>query len=270
MPQPSGSTPKTSANKSSSGWRNPSKMHFAIVIAALIIVVGAVIVLNRHNANATSASKNGALSSSASQIRVSGIPSSISTPLANLMELSPSPATKAPNFTLTDQNGKTMSLSSFKGKSVVLEFMDPKCTDICPLVSEEFVNAYHDLGKSASQVVFIAVNVNRYHLSTSAVNGFTVGHGLNQIPNWHFFTGSYSALSQVWKNYGITVQSRGPNADVIHSSIVFFIGPNGHERFIATPTDYHTKSGTAYLPASQLVDWGKGIALVSKNMVQGT
>ena len=37
--------------------------------------------------------------------RVSGIPASVSTSLANLMVLSPVPADRAPGFTLTDQNG---------------------------------------------------------------------------------------------------------------------------------------------------------------------
>ncbi|HVA09950.1 MAG TPA: redoxin domain-containing protein, partial [Acidimicrobiales bacterium] len=102
-------------------------------------------------------------------IRVSGIPSSISTPLATLMFLSPLPAKPAPEFTLADQNGHTMSLSDFRGHAVVLEFMDSHCTDICPIVSQEFVDAYHDLGSAASHVVFLAVNVNRYHLKVAEV-----------------------------------------------------------------------------------------------------
>ena len=79
-------------------------------------------------------------------LRPSGIPGNISTSLANLMQLSPVPATRAPGFTLTDQQGHTMSLASLRGKVVVLEFMDPHCTDICPIVSQEFVDAYHKLG----------------------------------------------------------------------------------------------------------------------------
>ena len=72
------------------------------------------------------------------ETRVSGIPASVSTGLANLMVLSPLPADRAPGFTLTDQNGHTMSLASLHGKVVVLQFMDPHCTDICPIVSAEF------------------------------------------------------------------------------------------------------------------------------------
>ncbi len=40
-------------------------------------------------------------------IRPIGIPASVSTPLANLMGLSPVPARPAPGFTLTDQDGRT-------------------------------------------------------------------------------------------------------------------------------------------------------------------
>src|SRR5260370_82027 len=67
-------------------------------------------------------------------LRPSGIPRNISPSLANLMQLSPVPGALAPGFTLTDQRGHTMSLASLRGKAVVLEFMDPHCTDICPIV----------------------------------------------------------------------------------------------------------------------------------------
>ena len=100
-------------------------------------------------------------------LRPTGIPGNISTSLANLMQLSPLPGVRAPGFTLTDQRGHTMSLASLRGKVVVLEFMDPHCTDICPIVSQEFVDAYHELGANAGKVVFAAINVNQYHASVA-------------------------------------------------------------------------------------------------------
>jgi cytochrome oxidase Cu insertion factor (SCO1/SenC/PrrC family) len=74
---------------------------------------------------------------SAQLLRPSGIPPAVSTRLANLMSLSPVPATQAPGFTLTDQQGRTLPLAAFRGKVVVLQFVDPHCTDICPIVSAE-------------------------------------------------------------------------------------------------------------------------------------
>ncbi len=200
-------------------------------------------------------------------IRASGIPASISTPLANLMELSPVPNQSAPDFTLTDQKGQRFSLSNFRGHAVVLEFMDPHCTDICPIVSQEFLDAYHDLGTEASRVVFLAVNVNPYHLSVSAMATYSRAHQLNTIPSWHFFTGSASALQVVWSEYGVSVQAPNPDADIIHTANVFFIDTLGRERYIATPMDDHTAQGAAYLPAGPLASWGKGIALVTRQFI---
>jgi cytochrome oxidase Cu insertion factor (SCO1/SenC/PrrC family) len=199
-------------------------------------------------------------------IRVSGIPASVSTPLANLMALSPVPLKSAPDFTLTDQNGRTLSMASFRGQAVVLEFMDTHCVDVCPIISQEFVDAYHDLGADASHVAFVAVNVNTYHAGLSDVMAFSQAHQLTTIPSWHFFTGPASDLQSVWNAYGVVVQAPSPDADIIHSSFVYFIDPSGHERYLGDPTDDHTSSGAAYLPAGTLASWGQGIALVAQSL----
>jgi cytochrome oxidase Cu insertion factor (SCO1/SenC/PrrC family) len=200
-------------------------------------------------------------------LRASGVPSSVSSSIAALMGLSPVPARSAPTFTLTDQRGNTLSLADFKGRAVVLEFMDPHCTDICPIVSQEFINASRDLGADASRVVFAAVNVNTNHLSVADVNTFSQERQLNSIPAWHFFTGPASDLESVWNHYGIVVQAPSPSADIVHSSFVFFIGPDGREHYLANPTDDRTASGAAYLPTDQLTSWGQGIALTARSLL---
>ena len=182
------------------------------------------------------------------------------------MGLSPVPAQAAPGFTLTDQNGRAIPLSAFRGKVVVLEFMDPHCVDICPLVSQEFVDAYHDLGPAAGKVVFAAVNVNQYFNRVPNVLAYSRAHQLSTIPDWHFFTGPVTALQAVWNHYNVLVQAPNPNADIIHTSIVYFIGPDGIERYGASPMADYTNSGSAYLPTGQLTDWGRGIALVAKSL----
>ena len=202
----------------------------------------------------------------AQQARVSGIPASVSTSLANMMVLSPVPGIRAPGFTLTDQDGHRISLSSLHGKVVVLQFMDPHCTDICPIVSAEFVKAYHDLGPLASKVVFAAVNVNAYHARVQDMARYTRAQQLTTIPSWHFFTGPVPALKSVWRGYNIRVYAPNANADVQHTSAVYFIDPHGRERYLASPEVDHTKSGTSYLPASQQIAWGHGIALVARQL----
>jgi cytochrome oxidase Cu insertion factor (SCO1/SenC/PrrC family) len=225
------------------------------VLLVAAVAIPAYLVFNRNHT-----------SLAAQQVRVSGIPASVSTSLANLMVLSPLPADRAPGFTLTDQNGHTLSLSSLRGKVVVLQFMDPHCTDICPIVSAEFVKAYHDLGSLASKVVFAAVNVNVYHARVQDMAEYTRAQALNTIPSWHFLTGPVPALKTVWRGYNIQVYAPSPNADVQHTSVVYFIDPQGRERYLASPEVDHTKSGTSYLPASQQIAWGHGIALVARQL----
>jgi cytochrome oxidase Cu insertion factor (SCO1/SenC/PrrC family) len=200
-----------------------------ILIAATLVVVA----VRRHDAD-----------SPANQ-RPAGIPASVSLPAINLMGLSPVPAVAAPGFRLTDQDGRTLSLSSLRGKVIVLEFMDPHCTDICPLVSQEYVDAYHDLGKKASQVVFTAVNVNQYFNQVQDVAAYSTEHQLSSIPDCHFFTGPVSALRATWQGYNVAVAAPDPNADIVHTSIVYFIGPDGRERYVAAPMTDYPKTGTA-------------------------
>lgn len=199
-----------------------------------------------------------------------GIPPSISTQLADTMALSSVPPKQAPDFTLIDQTGNQISLSDLRGSVVVLEFMDPHCTDICPIVSRELVDANLDLGTVSTKVAFVAVNVNPFHNAPSDMAQYSDANGLSSIPTWHFVTGPTASLGTVWKDYGIEVEAPSPDADVIHGTTVFFIDPAGNERFVATPMVDYTTSGSAYLPAGPLAEWGKGIALVTRQLEGST
>ena len=176
--------------------------------------------------------------------------------LQQLMALTQAGDTAAPLFALADQHGERVSLASLRGRVVVLESMDPKCTDICPIVSQEFVDAAKALGPRARDVVFLAVNVNQFHERTADVEAFSRVHGLDALPNWHFLTGSTAQLERVWKQYGISVKPN-PTGDVVHSALMYFVDRRGRERWLAWPD--HDK---AQIPA-----WGAGIAAVAEHLL---
>lgn len=234
------------------------KLALVAALTVTVLVAGLFVIL---------ATRNNAQPNTSSPIRVSGLPASISTPLANLMALSPIPNIPAHAFTLTDQRGRSLSLATFKGRVVVLDFMDPHCIDICPIVSQELIDAYKGLGTQASHVVFLAVNINRFHTNVAAIRQFTNEHLLSSIPSWHFMTGAPKVLKPIWADYGVTVVAPSPTTDVIHSSFIYFINQKGQERYLANPTDFHTAGGKAFLPANPLAAWGRGIALVIRSML---
>ena len=176
------------------------------------------------------------------------------------MNLSPLPNRAAPNFSLVDQTGKTLSLSQFRGKAVVLAFLDSRCTQVCPIIAQEFEIAERSLGVSASHFEFIGVNVNPRSNSVADVARFSRVHGLTNFPNWHFLTGSLLSLVSVWRSYGVEVTLAKGAVQTVHSSYLYFINPLGRERYLADATVFQNESGRAYLPPGLIGRWGRGIA----------
>ncbi len=66
----------------------------------------------------------------------------------------------APGFTLTDQFGRPVSLSSYRGRAVVLAFNDSECTTVCPLVTSAMVAAQRMLGPAGSKLALLGVDAN--------------------------------------------------------------------------------------------------------------
>src|SRR5579875_113591 len=64
----------------------------------------------------------------------------------------------APDFTLTDQFDRRVSLSSFRGKVVLLAFNDAECTTVCPLTTTAMVDAQRMLGAAGSRVALLGVD----------------------------------------------------------------------------------------------------------------
>lgn len=244
-----------------SGWYRRRAVVLGIAATAVLVAAAAGWLL----------SVRGSPRTSLTSVRATGTPSNVPTGLANLMGLSPVPEEHrpAPGFTLTDQHGTRVSLSDFRGHPVVLTFLDPHCVTMCPIIAQEFVDAERHLLHARPGVVFLSVNVNRHALGVATVEAFTKEHRLNTIPTWHFLTGTLAALQQVWSAYGIEVETRIVHGQwtVVHSTIDFFIGPDGEERYIASPNaDYrHTATHRAYLPHGTFTAWGHGIALVARD-----
>jgi len=98
------------------------------------------------------------------------------------------------------------------------------------------------------------------------VAAFSGEQRLTTIPSWHFLTGPYPSLRAIWQAYHVAVEAPGPDADVIDSSVMYFIDPQGRERFLVSPMADHTAGGASYVPAGQLSAWGQGIALVARQL----
>lgn len=144
---------------------------------------------------------------------------------------------EATDFQLTDQKGSLISLSDFRGKVVVLTFMDSKCLDTCPLTAAHFREAYRQLNQDETkQVVFLGVNVNLEENTIADVLETTHAWHLDEIPGWHFLTGSHEELAPVWKDYGVSAANSPDGHSIMHTPGTFLVDPLGQKRwYISTP-----------------------------------
>jgi cytochrome oxidase Cu insertion factor (SCO1/SenC/PrrC family) len=133
----------------------------------------------------------------------------------------------APGFTLTSQTGHQVSLTSLRGKVVLMTFLDPVCTTDCPIIGQEFKAADTLLGAKASQTELVAVVANPTYLSTAFTAAFTRQEGFGNVPNWLYLTGSLSQLQRVWQNYGIEVENLPAGAMSAHNDIAYVISATG-------------------------------------------
>ena len=135
----------------------------------------------------------------------------------------------APDFALTDQHGRTVTLASLRGKVVLLSFFDPVCTAGCPPVGPEFRRAAALLGGSAYQVELVGIVLSPVYRPVRTLQAFDRREGLGQVPGWLYLTGTLSQLHQVWHGYGITAQDL-TGAAALHTEEAYVIDAAGRVR----------------------------------------
>ena len=136
----------------------------------------------------------------------------------------------APGFSLTDQNGRPVTLSSLRGKVVLLTFLDPVCVTDCPLIAQEFRQAGQLLGADRQKVELVAIDVNPLYTELAYTQEFDHAEGLTGVPDWRYLTSSPARLRAVYKAYGQPAQTLPAGAMLGHSDIAFVIDTHGEIR----------------------------------------
>ena len=67
---------------------------------------------------------------------------------------------QAPDFTLTSQDGATVSLHDFRGKVVAIAFIYTYCTDVCPMLTAHMASVQEKLGSAfGPKIAFVSITV---------------------------------------------------------------------------------------------------------------
>lgn len=132
-------------------------------------------------------------------------------------------------FTLTDQDGKTVTDADYRGKYLLIYFGYTYCPDVCPTELGTMARAMDLLGRQADKVqpMFISVDPERD----------TVAHLKDYVglfhPNLVGLTGTPEQVKAAAKAYRVyyakAPQEGGKTGDYLmdHSSFLYLMGPDG-------------------------------------------
>jgi len=145
----------------------------------------------------------------------------------------PAGAQPAPNFVLRGENGAPVDLRSFRGRPVIVAFIDPVCRNLCPLEAK-VLNDVPAALPAASRPAIVAVSVNPWNQSRSDLR--LDAQKWRLTPSWRWALGGYTQLANVWKRYAIGVQVHTKTLagvtvhEVDHTEAAYVIDAAGDER----------------------------------------
>jgi cytochrome oxidase Cu insertion factor (SCO1/SenC/PrrC family) len=190
----------------------------ATVVTAVAALIAALIVAAHSTSSASPAADRG--QAGTAQARAAGANPDIDPGTALL-------GRPAPGFTLTDQNGQRVSLAQFRGKAVVLAFVDSRCTTVCPLSTVSMTEAVSLLGPGAARrIQLLGIDANPDAVAVSDVRAYSRAHELMHA--WRFLTGSRAQLAAVWHAYNVYVAAS--KGDIDHEPAIYLIDSHGGER----------------------------------------
>jgi cytochrome oxidase Cu insertion factor (SCO1/SenC/PrrC family) len=145
----------------------------------------------------------------------------------------PAGARAAPVFALHDQHGQPVSVGVYRGRPVIVTFVDPLCRNLCPLEAH-VLNAAVARMPAAQRPVILAVSVDVY--ANKRADLLQDVRRWSLVPQWHWAVGNRTALVAAWKQYkvGVSVVTKriaGHTINYItHSEAAYVIDPSGDER----------------------------------------
>ena len=148
------------------------------------------------------------------------------TQLPRLLDLAPQPAPIGGPFTLTDQAGRTIDDSDFRGKLMLVYFGYTYCPDVCPTTLNQMMHAYAHLAPGQqAQIAPIFVTVDPDRDKVPQMNQYVASFS----PALIGLTGTPEQVAAIERGYHVYARKSGSGEDYTmdHSSIIYLMGKDG-------------------------------------------
>jgi protein SCO1 len=132
-----------------------------------------------------------------------------------------------PDVPLLDQHGRSFSLSDYRGKAVLVDFIYTRCPTICGVLGDDFRNVLTLVrGPAGSDVDLLSISFDPANDDRQALQQYASRYGATP-PHWRVAVpASQDGLSGLLRAFGVVVIPDGYGG-FIHSSSVYLIDRTG-------------------------------------------
>ncbi|MGA9042634.1 MAG: SCO family protein [Terriglobales bacterium] len=146
----------------------------------------------------------------------------------------PAPGDQVPNFRLINQDGKSISLNQYRGKTLILTFIYTRCPfpDFCPRVSHEFAGLDRQLHSDTAlynKTHLLSISFDPAHDTPKVLRDYGFSCSGSRQPaifnHWEFAVTPAKDLPEIANFFGLEYNQDG--ALLTHSLSTAVIGPDG-------------------------------------------
>lgn len=137
---------------------------------------------------------------------------------------------KVPNFSFTNQEGKTITQKDYLGKVYVVDFFFTTCPTICPRMSKNLVQI-QELYKENSNFGIASFSIMPATDTPEILKDYAENYGITH-PNWHLLTGEQEKIHEL-ANVGFNIyvgEVEDGALGFAHSGDFALIDKNGYIR----------------------------------------
>ena len=136
----------------------------------------------------------------------------------------------APKYTLVDQNGKSFSSETLKGKVHVLEFFFSTCPTICPIMNQNMLSIEQKFFGNPN-FAQVSITINPEHDTAPVLKAHADALGVKSS-QWYFLTGEKDEIFKL-ANTGFNIyagENAKANGGFEHSGLFALIDRDGNIR----------------------------------------
>ena len=136
----------------------------------------------------------------------------------------------APALSLTDQNGREVSLDSFRGRPVLVAFAYAHCQTVCPLIVSDVMAARGRLGDNPPAVLVVTLDPWRDTPGRLA----TIAEQWGLDGDAHVLSGEPDDVERTLNAWRVPRVRNERTGEISHPSVIYVIGADGRIAYVVT------------------------------------